>query len=116
MDGGVCRMEKVSVLVGVTTIRPRWRNEKDGAAALQERWKKMIAAIDQNEAFHKQQATDAGKEIDAALANLEPTDTCEQLTVAANTTASRILEKHKKASYDYDKSIDYGRKNGVSLI
>jgi len=113
---GVCQMEKVSVLVGITAIRPRWRDEKQGSAALQERWNQMIDAIDRNEAYHKQQAMAAGREIEAALNNLHPTQSCEAMTDAANETASSILEKHKRASYEYDRSTDYGRKNGVSLI
>jgi len=116
MHDGVCKMEKVSVLVGVTAIRPRWRDEKKGAAALQERWNRMIEAIDRNEAYHKQQAMEAGRQIEDALYNLKPTQTCEELTELANETAANILETHKRASYDYDQSTDYGRKNGVGLI
>jgi predicted secreted Zn-dependent protease len=116
MSDGVCKMEKVSVLVGVTSIRPRWRDEKKGTAALRERWKQMDEAIDRNEAHHKQEALDAGKQIEDALNNLQPTATCEELTDLANKVASGILEQHKKASYEYDHSNDYGRKNGVTLM
>ena len=116
MAGSVCKMEKVSVMVGVTSVRPRWRGEKEGAAALRERWNLLLKAIDRNEAYHKQQALDAGRKIDDALNSLEPTKTCEALTDAANEAAKAILERHKKASRDYDESNDYGRKNGVSLI
>jgi predicted secreted Zn-dependent protease len=116
MSDGVCKMEKVSVLVGVTAVRPRWRDEKKGAASLKKRWKQMIEAIDRNEAHHKQEALEAGKQIEDALNTLQPTKTCEELTDTANRVASGILEKHKKASYEYDKSIDYGRKNGVTLM
>ena len=116
MYGDVCKMEKVSVLVGVTTVRPRWRGEKQGSAALRERWKSMIEAIDRNEAFHQQQAIDAGKKIEAALNDMAPTQTCEALTDAANEVAEGILAEHKKASQDRNASTDYGRKNGVSLI
>ena len=116
MNDGVCKMEKVSVLVGVTSIRPRWRDEKKGTAALQERWKQMNEANDRNEPHHKQEALEAGKQIEDALNNLQPAATCEEMTDAANKVASSILEKHKKASYDYDQSNDYGRKNGVTLM
>lgn len=116
MSDGVCKMEKVSVMVGLTSIRPRWRDKKKGTPALKERWKQMIEAIDRNEAYHKQEAIEAGKQIEDALNNLQPTATCEKMTETANKVASGILEKHKKASYDYDKSNDYGRKNGVSLM
>ena len=116
MSDGVCKMEKISVMVGVTSIRPRWRDEKKGTPALKERWKQMVEAIDRNEAYHKQEALDAGKRIEEALNNLQPTATCEEMTTTANGVASGILEKHKKASYDYDLSNDYGRKNGVTLM
>lgn len=116
MLGGACKMEKVSVMVGVTSIRPRWRDEKQGAATLRERWAELVKAVDRNEAFHKQQALAAGREIEEALNSLEPTGNCEALTVAANEAALSILEKHKKASQEYNDRTDYGRKNGVSLI
>jgi predicted secreted Zn-dependent protease len=116
MYGDVCKMEKVGVMVGVTTIRPRWRGEKQGAEALRERWKIMVEAINRNEAFHKQQAVEAGKKIETALNEIEPTETCEALTEAANEVASGILAEHKKASREHNETTDFGRKNGVSLI
>lgn len=116
MLGGACRMEKVSVLVGVTSIRPRWRGEKEGAAQLRERWAEMVKAVDRNVAFHKEQALEAGQKIDAALNSLEPTGDCEALTIAANETALEILEEHKAVSRDYNERTDYGRKDGLSLI
>lgn len=116
MHGDVCKMEKVSVLVGVTAVRPRWRGEKQGAAALRERWKQMVEALDRYEAQHKQQALDAGREIENAINSLEPTKTCEELTEAANQVATGILERHKEASRKYDEATDYGRKKGISLI
>ena len=116
MRDGVCQMEKISVQVGVTSIRPRWRGEKDGAQALRERWSKLIEAVDRNEAFHKDQALEAGRKIEAALENLEPTPDCDTFTISANETASSILEEHKAVSRDFDQDNDYGRKNGVSLI
>lgn len=116
MYDGVCRMEKVSVLVGITAVRPRWRDEAQGSAALQERWNKMLEAIVRNEAYHKQQAMEAGRQIEDALNKLEPTHSCEAMTELANKTATDILETHKRTSYEYDQSTDYGRKNGVSLI
>ena len=116
MHGDVCKMEKVGVMVGVTTIRPRWRGEKQGAEALRERWKSMVEAINRNEAFHKQQAVEAGERIETALNEIKPTETCEALTEDANEVAEGILTEHKKASREYDATTDYGRKNGVSLI
>ncbi len=43
MHGGVCKMEKISVMVGMTTIRPRWREEAQGTASLIKRWRQLIA-------------------------------------------------------------------------
>jgi predicted secreted Zn-dependent protease len=100
----------------VTAIRPRWRDEKQGSAALRERWKGLVAAIDRYQAEHKQQALAAGREIEDAINNLEPTKSCEALTEAANEAAAAILERHKQASREYDERTNYGRNNGVSLI
>ncbi len=116
MHGEVCQMEKVSVMVGVTSIRPRWRGEKEGVQSLRQRWNELIKAVDRNEAFHKDQAMEAGQKIEAALNSLEPTADCEALTIAANETASSILAEHKAVSREFNQTNDYGRKNGVSLI
>ena len=83
---------------------------------MQERWRKLVEAIDRNEAFHKDQALQAGQKIETALNNLEPTSNCDELTVSANETASAILSEHKEASRERNERTDYGRKDGVSLI
>jgi len=116
MQGDVCKMEKVLVMVGVTSIRPRWRDEKDGAPALRQRWQKLVQAVDRYDDYHKQQALAAGQEIERAINELSPEKTCEALTDAANQGASKILEKYKSKSRAYDERTDYGRKNGVSLM
>jgi predicted secreted Zn-dependent protease len=116
MHDGVCKMEKVSVMVGMTINRPRWRNEEQGSALLHKRWKQLIEAVERNEQFHKQQALEAGNEIETVLNALAPEKTCEALTDAANSVATEILGTHQSASRDYDLRTDYGRKNGVSLI
>lgn len=116
MLGGVCKMEKVSVMVGVTSIRPRWRDEKQGAAQLRERWKELDKAVDRNVEFHKKQALEAGQKIEAALNGVEPTPDCESLTVAANEAANAILAEYKAVSRKYNERTDYGRKDGLSLI
>jgi predicted secreted Zn-dependent protease len=116
MHGSVCKMEKISVTVGLTSIKPRWRDEAQGPSSLRERWKKLIEAVDRNEAFHKQQALDAGSEIEKVLNGLAPKKNCEALTDEANQAAKEVLGVHQSASRDYDLRTNYGRKNGVSLI
>lgn len=116
MHDGVCKMEKVSVVVGMTTIRPRWREEAEGPPSLKKRWKQLIEAVDRNESYHKQQALGAGNKIEQVLTALAPKKTCEALTEAANSVATEILGTHQSESRDYDLRTDYGRKNGVSLI
>jgi predicted secreted Zn-dependent protease len=116
MLGGVCKMEKVSVMVGVTTVRPRWRGEKEGAAQLRKRWGELVKAVDRNVEFHKQQALEAGRKIEAALNSLEPTGDCDALTVAANQAATVIREEYEAVSRNYNDRTDYGRKDGLSLI
>lgn len=116
MYGDVCKMEKVMVLVGLTSIKPRWRGESDGAPALRKRWQQLVQAIDEYEAYHKKQAQTAGEEIERAINNVKPEKTCEAMTESANRVAAETLEKFKSNSRDYDKRTDYGRKNGVSLM
>jgi len=116
MHDGVCKMEKVSVMVGVTSVKPRWRGETQGPASLRERWKTLIEAVDRDAAFHKQEALDAGSEIESALNALAPKETCEALTDEANRVAKEIQGAHQSVSREYDLRTDYGRKSGVSLI
>ena len=116
MHDGVCKMEKVSVKVGVTTVRPRWREKAQGQKKLRARWEKLLKAIDLNEAYHQKQALDAGKNIEAALNSLDLVKSCDELTKIANQVATEILGKHQQESRDYDLENDNGRKNGVSLI
>ena len=116
MHDGVCKMEKVSVMIGVTSVRPRWRGEAEGPASLRERWKRLVEAVERDEEFHKQEALEAGKEIENILNLLEPMKTCKSLTDEANRMAKEIRGAHQSVSRDYDLRTDYGRKNGVSLI
>ena len=116
MHDGVCRMEQVAVAVGVNTIRPRWRSEKSGPAELRNRWQKLVRAVERNQEFHKQQATRAGKEIEAALLAMPPVDDCDTLTERANQAASALLTKHQSASAQHDRDTDYARKDGAALI
>lgn len=116
MHDGVCKMEKVSVIVGVTSSKPRWRGEAQAPASLRDRWKKLIEAVNRDEAFHKQEALDAGAEIENELNLLAPKDTCKALTDEANRIATEIQGVHQSVSREFDLRTDYGRKNGVSLI
>ncbi|MGH8678495.1 MAG: DUF922 domain-containing protein [Burkholderiales bacterium] len=116
MHDGLCKMEEVAVAVGITTIRPRWRNEATGSASLKARWNRFIDAIDRGANFHSEQATRAGTQIEAALTGLKTEKTCDALTETANKSASEILDKRKASSEDYDQRTDYGRKDGASLI
>ena len=116
MHGGVCKMEKVSVMIGMTTVRPRWREEAQGPASLKKRWAQLIEAVDRNESYHKQQALEAGRQIEQMLNALTPEKTCDALTETANSAATDILGSHQSESRDYDLRTDYGRKTGVSLI
>ena len=88
MHGEVCEMEKISVMVGVTSVRPRWRDEKTAPASLRQRWQRLVEAVDRNEAFHKQQALEAGNKIEQTLNSLEPTETCEALTESFKSSAT----------------------------
>ncbi len=116
MHGDVCKMEKVSVMIGMTTIRPRWRNEAQGPASLRKRWKQLLEAVDRNVSYHKQRALEAGNKIENVLKALAPKKSCAELTEAANAVASEILATQQNESREFDLRTDYGRKNGVSLI
>jgi len=116
MRDGVCKMEKVAVVVGITSVRPRWRGEEQGPDSLRARWAQLVEAVKRDEEFHKREALAAANEIEQALNALDPSETCDELTDEANRVATEILGAHQSVSRDYDLRTDYGRKNGVSLI
>lgn len=116
LHGSECKVEEVVVTVGLMTMRPRWRGETSGPSALRERWNRLIEAVDRNQAYHTEQATRAGREIETALMNTRPAANCDALAEAANKAASAVLEKYRQASDEHDRATGYGRTDGASLI
>lgn len=58
----------------------------------------------------------AGKEIEAALLAAKPASNCEDLAVAANSTAEAIVKKFQKLDQDYDRKTGHGGSQGATLL
>jgi predicted secreted Zn-dependent protease len=115
-EGVSCNVKEAAVLVGVAQIMPRWRGEAQGSAALKARWQKFVEAVKRHEDVHKDNAIKAGKEIESALLAVKPHSNCEDLTASANAMAEEIVGKYRKLDEDYDRSTNFGRSQGATLI
>ena len=115
--GESCGVKDVTVAVGVAQIMPKWRGQdKPGGAALKTRWNKFLEALKRHEDGHKEHGIKAGAEIEKALLAIKPASNCEDLDKVANAAGEKVVEKYRKQDADYDRSTDYGRKQGATLL
>lgn len=115
-EGVSCAMKEAAVLVGVAQTMPRWRGEAQSGGPLKARWQKFVDAVKRHEEMHKDNAIRAGKEIESALLAVKPHSNCADLAGSANAVAEEIVRKYRKLDEDYDRSTDFGRSQGATLI
>lgn len=116
-EGETCGIKDVVVAVGIAQNMPKWRGEeKPGGSNLKARWRKFIEALKRHEEGHKTHGMKAGAEIEKALLAIKPASNCEDLDKAANAAGEQVIEKYRKQDAEYDRSTDYGRKQGATLL
>lgn len=114
--GVTCSMTEVAVAIGIAQTLPKWRGEAKGAASLKTRWQTFVDALKRHEDGHKDHGLAAGREIEAALLAAKPASNCEELAMAANSTAEAIVKKFQKLDQDYDRKTDHGGSQGATLL
>lgn len=115
-QGTTCTLRDAAVAVGIAQTLPKWRGEAKGQAALRARWRQFSAALERYLEHHKQNALKAAAEIEAAVRGVKPASNCEDLEAAANAAAAAIVSRYQALDEQYDRTSEYGRKDGVSLL
>jgi predicted secreted Zn-dependent protease len=93
---GGCRITAVTTSVHVTYRMPRWTNPADGSPELREKWDTFVKALQKHEDGHKDHGIQAAQEVEAAITQLRPLRSCNDIRKAADTTANSIKEKYRK--------------------
>jgi predicted secreted Zn-dependent protease len=108
-----CSIADVSASVKVEITLPRWVDEEDADDALRERWQSYYAALVEHENGHRDFGIRAAREIEEALAGLEPQPSCEGLTRIANRTGKSILAGIVAEEKAYDRDTNHGMNDGA---
>ena len=111
-----CSVESIGIIIGITHIRPIWRDLEAGSQSLVERWKLFQVALEKVEKFHTDLAVSAGHEIELAALSLEPQSTCEELEPLIENLVQDTKIKYQLQKTDYETQTDFGRKVGLSLM
>jgi len=108
-----CTIESVRSVVKVTQRFPKWKDRSYAPKDLQQKWNAYMKALKEHEDGHKDIAVGAAREIEAFLVDLAPSPSCEDLTIRANASAMKILEKYKKREEAYDEATRFGETQGA---
>jgi len=110
---GECSMIKVTTTVKVVFRLPRWTDYENAPVDLQKKWDIYMQALKHHEDGHKDFGIKAAAEIERALAELEPAESCEELTETANDRGQQIISKYAEAEKDYDAETNFGKTQGA---
>lgn len=110
---GGCRVQNVTTSVRVTYVMPRWKNPADGSPELGEKWNKFVKALQTHEDGHKDHGIQAAQEIEAGIARLRPSRSCNDMQRAADTTGVSIVEKYRRKDLYYDILTIHGATQGA---
>jgi predicted secreted Zn-dependent protease len=110
-----CRFASFDVRAAVTMTLPRWTPGDDASPELRERWDRFLSALETHERGHGRIATEAARSIEAAVATLEPSATCDRLEREAEATAMEKVERYRLRERQYDEETNHGRTQGARL-
>ena len=113
MIDGECSMVKVTTTVKVEFRLPRWTDSENAPVALQKKWDDYMQALRHHEDGHKDFGIKAAAEIERALAELEPAESCEDLAEIANGLGEQIISKYADDERVYDAETNFGKTQGA---
>jgi predicted secreted Zn-dependent protease len=113
---GGCRVQNFTTSVHVTYLMPRWKNPSDGSPELRKKWDTYVKALQTHEDGHKDHGIHAAQEIEAGIAQLRPSSSCNDMQRAANTIAESILGKYRKKDLYYDILTIHGATQGAVFL
>lgn len=112
---GKCRVTKVFVDLSITSILPRLSPKKSVKFSVKSPFKKLKNKLISYQKKHEQFAMKAAKEIEKKFLSYgSPTD-CDKQRKNMRIDGTRIINKYKNKSKEYDKKTDFGRKKGVKI-
>ena len=109
--GQDCAIARVSVTVDVTITMPRL---KPGSPAdLARTFSEFTDKLREHEEGHAQNGIDIGSRIEAAIRDIKPYPTCEELGRAANALGDRLVKEANQNDVEYDARTQHGRTQGA---
>jgi predicted secreted Zn-dependent protease len=113
--GGTCRIGRVFVEEDSYTIFPNWVNRSQAPRALQQRWNRYVGALRQHARTHLAFGKDAASEIAQKALDLKPAASCEQLEAQFNQMVDRVIAKHRRKGFAFDRRTNHGETLGAVL-
>jgi len=110
--GGNCTMERVDVNITSTTMMPRLVNLEELSPDLQEKWNVYLKNQLKHQMMQEEFAVKAKKEVKERLLAMKEAD-CSKLNRDANVLGDSIVQKYVESRDAYNKSTNYGVKNGA---
>jgi predicted secreted Zn-dependent protease len=104
-----CKLLYISTSLRTTITLPRWLDSADASAPLVGRWDAFIAALEDHENGHLENARAAERAIAEALSNAGSAETCGAAARAADQAALEILWSYRSLDQKYDRDTRYGR-------
>ena len=108
-----CRITSASTRVRITYTLPSWQNYDDAEAALKSRWDRYYKALYEHEKGHRDLGVRAAQEIENAILNVEPRETCSELSKDADAAAQAVLDRYIQLEKQYDRQTNHGAKTGA---
>jgi predicted secreted Zn-dependent protease len=115
VEHDACTTGPVEVAIEVTVVFPKWEPPPGTSQELIERWNAYLVALEDHEAGHKEIAIAAGYEVLRTIDALPAYKTCDELELAADAAADRVLQQHRQEEAIYDQETKHGISQGASF-
>lgn len=112
---GRCGLDDIKIEVEVRMTLPEWHPNRHADPRLEQGWPGYLAALTGHEMGHRANAVKAAFGVRDVLATMPPTQDCQLLATAANTSAMAVISDYRKTDLEYDRQTDHGAKQGLRL-
>lgn len=111
-DGVYC-ISSARSNVEVKFVLPEWENYSEASPKLKTKWDTYMKALKEHEDGHRNLGVEASKAVLSAIKNVPHRSSGEQIKIAANATANRVLENYRAQEREYDRRTGHGAKTGA---
>ncbi|MBT7997899.1 MAG: DUF922 domain-containing protein [Betaproteobacteria bacterium] len=115
-QNGQCGVESVQVSLGITHIKPVWRDKVGASESLVSRWLSFEEALSKIQNHHVDLAIEAATAIEDNVLDVVPQKSCADLNVVVEGIVRNIKEKYRTLKTDYEEATNFGRHNGLTLL